>query len=255
MDLTTNWPELLRHPGHHDHIVQVYQDLEFLTEAVTEYIGTGLARGEAALIIATPEHRAAFLDQLDADQAIKQGQLKLLDAQETLARFTTSGMPEWRSFHEIIGGVIAELRLQYPTVRAYGEMVDLLWQDGEREAAIRLEEYWNELGKLQTFSLFCAYYLDNLDANAYGGPLECVCKVHTHMIPARDYSGFNQAVNEATREVLDHPLAQMLLSLSANHRPATHMPPGQATLLWLKQNMPRTADKVLLSARCRLAAT
>ena len=69
------------------------------------------------------------------------------------------GAPNWSLFHPCIGRTIAELRLQYPAVRAYGEMVDALWQRGEREAAMRLEDFWNELARLQTFSLLCAYYL------------------------------------------------------------------------------------------------
>jgi hypothetical protein len=250
-----NWPELVKHPGERDHFVQMYQDLEVLADAVTDYIGTGLERGEAAIVIATPEHRAAFLERLGPREAIRQGQLKLLDAEKTLARCMTNGMPEWKSFHEILGGAIAEMRLQYPAVRAYGEMVDVLWQRGEREAAIRLEEYWNELGRLQTFSLFCAYAMDHLDPNAYGGPLESVCRVHTHLIPVRDHARFDQAVNEAAEKVLDGPLAQILLSLSANQPPPTRMSPGQATLLWLKKNMPRTADKVLQEVRASCAGS
>jgi hypothetical protein len=247
---TPNWPELLKQPGGCDHIVQLYQDAGFLTEAVADYIGAGLERGEAAIVIATPEHRRRFLEKL----APKAGQLKLLDAEKTLARFMAGGMPEWKSFHQIVGGAIAELRLQYPAVRAYGEMVDVLWQKGQRDAAIRLEEYWNELRTLQTFSLLCAYRFDHLDSNAYGGPLESVCKVHTHLIPVRDYARLDQAVSDAARKILDDPLAQILIALSANHRPATHMPPGQATLLWLRQNMPRTADRVLDEMRASGAA-
>jgi hypothetical protein len=245
MDMTSNWPELVRHPNPGDHMVQVYQDPEFLTEVVSEYIDTALRRGEAAIVIARPEHWAKFFEG--------QGQLKLLDAEETLARIMTSGMPEWKRFHEILGGAIADLQVQYPRVRAYGEMADVLWQRGDREAALRLEDYWNELGRLQSFSRLCAYHMDLLDSSAYGGPLECVCKAHTHLIPVRDYNRFNEAVSEASKKILDRPLAQMLLSLSANHRPATHMPLGQATLLWLKQNMPRTADKVLSEVRARWA--
>jgi hypothetical protein len=134
-------------------------------------------------------------------------------------------------------------------VRAYGEMVDVLWQRGERDAAIRLEEYWNELGRLQTFSLLCAYRMDPRDSHAYGGPLERVCKVHTHLIPATDLPRFDEAVRAASQKVLDQPLAQILLSLAANHRPPTRMPMGQATLFWLKQNMPRTAEKILRELR------
>jgi hypothetical protein len=75
--------------------------------------------------------------------------------------------------------------------------------------------------------------------------------VHTHLIPAPDYKGFNQAVIEASKEVLDAPLADMLLALSERHRPQTAMPQGQATLLWLQRNMPRTAEKILSEVRSR----
>ena len=231
-----------------DHVVQLYQKLDGLADAVVEYIGAGLARGEGAVIIATPEHGTAFLARLStADRS----RLKVMDAEQTLATFMVGGRPQWQAFRQVIGGLIAEMRLQYPAVCAYGEMVDVLWQRGERDAAIRLEEFWNDLAKLQTFSLLCAYYMDNLDAAAYHGPLECICKVHTHLIPARDYEQFNQAVIEASKEALDAPLADMLLSLSERHRPPTAMPQGQATLLWLQRNMPRTAEKVLTGVRSR----
>jgi DcmR-like sensory protein len=252
----SNWPDLLQQPQDGDHFVQVYRDEAFLGEAVAEYTGTGLRRGEGVIIIATPSHRAAFSLQLEAEgfdvaEALHRGQLIMLDAQETLSKCTAGGMPDWQTFHALIGGIIATMRLEYPTVRAYGEMVDLLWQRGERDAAIRVEEFWNDLAKLQTFSLLCVYFMDNLDASAYTGPLECICKVHSHLIPARDYTLFNHVVMQATKDVLDEPLAQMLLSLSARHRPSTAMPDGQATLLWLKRNMPRTADKVLAEVRAR----
>jgi hypothetical protein len=252
MDTTLDWPELLSHPGCSDHMVQLYSDPDFLVEAVAQYLGTGLRRGEAALVIARPEHRARFARALASQGLYPSAALRMLDADATLERFMIDGMPEWTAFHQAAGGAIAELRLQYPTVRAYGEMVDILWQRGEQKAAMRLEDFWNELGKLQTFSLLCAYGIDPLAAGTYGGALESVCKCHTHLIPTRDYSRFNDAVSRASKDVLDQPLAQMLLKLAASHRPHTEMPLGQAALIWLKQNMPRTADRVLEEVRNRL---
>jgi hypothetical protein len=246
-----NWTDVLREPSHGDHIVQTYQDPAFLAEAVAEYLGTGLRRGEAAIIIARPAHSEAFLAKLAA--AGEPAQIVVLDAEQTLARFMVDGLPQWNPFREVIGGLIAQMRLQYPAVRAYGEMVDILWQEGKRDAAIRLEEYWNELTRLQTFSLFCAYAMDALDPKAYAG-LQSVCKAHTHFIPTRDAGKLNQAVSEASRKVLDEPLANILLSLAASHQTATSMPAGQATLLWLSQNMPRTADKVMEEVRVSTAA-
>jgi hypothetical protein len=256
MSAIQRWREILTEPALGDHIVQVYQDRKFLAEAVSEYLGIGLERGEAGIVIARPEHRADFESGLagrgiDVEGAKQSGQLRFFEAQATLDQFMVDGKPDWNSFHAVVGGAIAELKLQYPAVRAYGEMVDVLWQRGERGAAIRLEELWNELGKLQTYSLFCAYYMDNLDPKAYRGPLECVCKVHTHLIPTRDYERFDEAVADASREVLDAPLSNMMLSLAAGSHTGTKMPLGQAALLWLQQNMPKTAEKVLAGVRAR----
>ena len=252
MDTTLDWPELLRHPGARDHMVQVYRDKEFLVDAVAQYIGTGLAGGEAAIIIARPEHRERFVHALERDGAFSPAALKLLDAETTLAKFMVDGMPEWNAFHALIGGTIAEMRLQYPTVRAYGEMVDILWQRGEKRAAIQLETFWNEIGRLQTFSLLCAYAMDPLRDDTYAG-LESICRCHTHLIPARDYAELNDAVFEASLKVLDPQLAQMLLTLAASNRPHTEMPLGQAALMWLSQNMPRTAERVLGEMRAQLS--
>ncbi len=254
MDTTPNWPELLRRPAPADHMVQVYSEREFLIEAVTQYVASGLRLGEAAIVIARPEHRSGFIEALGREGLYPSPALKFLDAETTLASFLVDGMPEWTAFHAKIGGAIAGLRLQYPTVRAYGEMVDILWQRGDTKAAIRLEEFWNEICQLQTFALLCAYALDPLRGDTYAG-LESICRCHTHLIPARDYASLNEAVYEATRKVLDQPLAQMLLNLAASHRHSTEMPLGQAALIWLKQNMPRTAERVLEDVRARLSAT
>ena len=234
-------------------MVQVYQDSDFLMDAVAQYVGAGLAAGEAAIVIARPEHRERLVRELARGGISPSPALKLLDAEATLAKFMAGGMPEWTAFHKLIGGTIAEMRLQYPTVRAYGEMVDILWQRGEEKAAIRLEEFWNEIGRLQTFSLLCAYAIDPLRGDTYAG-LESICRCHTHLIPARDYGELNEAVYQASLKVLDLPLAQMLLTLAASNRPHTEMPLGQAALLWLMQNMPRTADKVLGEVRSQLSA-
>jgi hypothetical protein len=82
-----------------------------------------------------------------------------------------------------------------------------------------------------------------------------VCALHTHLVPASDCNAFNEAVGCAIREVLEPQLVGMLHALSAQNRPGTQMPTGQAVILWLRQHMPRTAEKVLARARANSAAT
>lgn len=256
MDSTPHWRDLLKHPAEGDHVVQTYQDAAFLVEALAEYTAAGLQLGDAVVAFVTAKNWKAVARLLEArgfalEEAMKRGQLRVLDAEQAVARVLRAGMPDWNAFQDVVGPVLAEARLQYAGVRVLGDMVDLLWQKAEHEAATRLEGYLNDMARAHGFSLLCAYHLDALDADSYGGSLQCVCEAHTHLIPARDYARFNHAVSEASKEVLDQPLAQMLLSLASTHRPSTQMPPGQAILLWLRNNMPRAASRVLALARLR----
>jgi len=249
-----DWRGLVTAPKLGDHFVQVYRDPSFLARAVAEFLAAALRAGEGAIVIARPEHADLFRAELasrglNAGAAEAAGQLKVFDAQASLDLFMRNGMPDWPLFEREIGGAIAEMQPRFPAVRAYGEMVDILWQDGQREAAIRLEEYWNDLGRLQSFSLFCAYYLDNLNPSSYGGALECVCRVHTQFIPAEDYARFDEAVAKASERVLGRPLAEILFELVEGRRSEMKMPLGQEALFWLHKRMPLTAEKVLAEVR------
>jgi hypothetical protein len=253
----SHWHQTLKSPAAGDHIAQAYQDEAFLCETVAQYIGAGLEAGEAGIIIARPGHCDQFERALrdagaDPQAAREQGRLLLIDADEALGKFMRDGTPQWEAFDVSVGALVAAVGAKYPMVRAYGEMVDVLWQKGERDAALKLEDFWNQLGRRERFSLLCGYRMDPLDSRVYGGALECVCRAHTHLIPARDYDSFDEAVAKASETVLDRAMSQMVLSLTAARRPTTQMPIGQATLLWLQKHMPLTAEKVLAEARTQL---
>jgi hypothetical protein len=72
-------------------------------------------------------------------------------------------------------------------------MVALLWAEGNRHAAIRLEELWNELGKSQRFALFCAYPLALFGDDSHAVPFNGICACHTRVIPAESYADIDSA--------------------------------------------------------------
>lgn len=78
------------HLPHAPHAVQLYgSDEGCLAVRVGNYLAEGLRRGEGVLVLAVPQHSAAFLRQLwleglDPDRAQQTGQLILLDAEQTL---------------------------------------------------------------------------------------------------------------------------------------------------------------------------
>jgi MEDS: MEthanogen/methylotroph, DcmR Sensory domain len=237
------------------HFAQLHRDAHGLTDAVTLFLETGLRRGNSVVVIAVPNHVDRFLarmreNELDPGLYQKAGQLEIHDAEECLSRFMRHGMPDWETFRQTIGGVLERVRVfGRGTTRAYGEMVNLLWQEGKPEAAIRLEEYWNELARLYPFSLFCSYMLDVHHDRAYHGPLEEIGRTHSDIIGTVEDERFRVALDAASRDVFGVPLSQMVGFSRHNHEGELRFPSGQRTMLWVKRNLPSAAAAVLERAR------
>jgi hypothetical protein len=250
----STWQQLLESPGSNDHIAQTYQDESFLLEAVGHYVRAGLQRDEGVVLIMRKAHWTSLVIQLDELgagllAAVERGQVASYDANETLAGLMKDGIPDESPFHHMVGNVVGGMQRRYPRIRVFGEMVDILWRDNRRDAAVELEKLWSGLTRTGPFAQLCGYRVDPMDRAVYGGPFEALCNSHTHLIPARDYRRFDDAVNQASREVLDGSSMRMLQSLAGRHKPLADMPTGQAIIHWLSLNMPRTADRILARAR------
>jgi signal transduction histidine kinase len=184
-------PSLLGGPAEPKHIVQFYEDDAFLCDNVAQFLAVGLAAGEPVCVIATAEHREAFSVRLarqglSVDDARARGQLVWLDARATLGKFLVGDMPDWTLFSAFFGAIMEQSRRRDPVacVRAYGEMVDLLWRDGNKLGALRLEAMWNELASHHALSLLCAYVMGNFYRTGDAESFRDVCHAHTHVLPA-----------------------------------------------------------------------
>jgi hypothetical protein len=186
----SSWAELLDRAAPGEHVVQLYGgDDQLLTRHVSRYFGEGLRRGDGLILIATGTHSQAILQQLNqattaAAPAMREGRLVSLDAVETLWRFMRQGQPDNALFENVIGGLIREVRARAHSgkVRAFGEMVGILWTEGNRSAAIQLEEYWNKLMSGNEFSLFCGYPIDLFGNEGEMESLHSVLDTHTHLL-------------------------------------------------------------------------
>src|SRR5689334_6305107 len=256
---TVAWQRLLESPAVTDHIAQIYRDESFFMEAVVRFVAAGLRQGEGVVLVMRRVNWDKLVGRLtvqgfDVDRAVERGQLSRHDAYETLARLMKDGKPDSAAFQDTVGNVIRGMRSRYKVVRAFGEMVDILWHDDRRDASAALEGLWNELARAEPFALLCAYHIDPLDS-AYGEHVEGICSTHTHLIPDPDYSRFDDAVSRASLDVLDESAVMMVESLAVKDKPSTTMPFGQAVIMWLNHNMPRTAEKVVARVRTRYAAS
>jgi len=189
------------------HAVQLYEREDFLCEAVSGFMAEALTAGQPLLVIATQPHRLAFTARLkakglDVDRHERTKQLTLVDAKEALAGFMIGKMPDDDLFLTRIGGLIDDsLRgRRRARLSTYGEMVDVLWQDGNPDAAIRLEQLWNTLAAKRSFSLLCAYSMANFHHESHAHQFDEVCHQHTHVLPAESYRSSDDEQTR-TREI------------------------------------------------------
>jgi PAS domain S-box-containing protein len=211
---SVNWSDL----SQSDHFVQFYETDDSLLDSVSEFIKAGLDNGTACIVIATPEHREALAhrlqtNNLDPSDFHAQGKYFALDAAETLSQFLLDGSLDPEQFARITGGIIGHAVKGQKRVRIFGEMVTLLWQQGDQEAALYLEALWNELrSTTHPFSLFCAYPMALFTGQEHDKPFSKVCDLHSQVIPSEICSRLTCS-DERLRAV--SPLQQKALSLTA----------------------------------------
>ena len=175
----------------HYHAVQFYKDEGSLASTVASFLVDGVQAGEPGVVIATPGHTTSILRELkvlgiDTHELRRTGELQLFDARKMLSAFMVKGLPDPLMFRSNVGDVIERLcanRRPCP-IRAYGEMVDLLWQEGNETGAIRLEILWNQLASTYDFALLCGYAVGHFYKETRDSRLDEVREQHTHVVPS-----------------------------------------------------------------------
>jgi hypothetical protein len=238
-----------------DHLIQAYTDDAFLARVVADYVGTALAGDDGAVIIATAAHAGMFTGRLetggvDVAAAVVAGQLLILDAERTLARFMIEGHPERREFLGVVASALDHVRATgHRTVRLYGEMVDLLWNK-QLEATLELEQLWNEVLADERVSLLCAYRIDELDHRAHG-VLRQVTRCHSHLMPAEDPERLAEAVDRAYAEVfgVGGDVTTLRDLMVSRQTPGPALPAAHAALFALDDLPPLLANDIRARAR------
>ncbi len=230
------------------HLVQLYgQDSDLLRQRVGRFIGDGLALGEPAIVIAGPQNRDAFICQLSEDghdpiTAIRTGQLVLIDAATLLGQMTIGGSVTWEGFDRSAGAAVRTLRERTGAIRmrAYGEMVGILWQAGQAGEAAILEDYWNRLLQTGELSLFCGYPVDLMDPHLDTEALQPLIEAHTDLLSSGP--AFDSALSRAiTMLIGSHP--------DPSPSATTPMPQAEALALWVRKAHPERAAEVLMRAQ------
>ncbi|MEO6721853.1 MAG: MEDS domain-containing protein [Ferruginibacter sp.] len=169
-----------------DHVVQMYENDKIFLDSLEGFIGSGFIAGDSVIIIATTEHRSAIQARLeqqgfDLEALSSAKQYIALDAKETLSRFMVNNWPDENLFMELITTLLKDVQQQNRKIRAFGEMVALLWEDGFNGATVQLENLWNKLHGNEKFSLFCAYPKIGFTQDIHNS-VETICSAHTKLL-------------------------------------------------------------------------
>jgi hypothetical protein len=169
-----------------DHVVQIYDSDLMLLNTLMVFAADGFDAGDAVIVIATKNHLEILNSRLrirkfDLDSLISAGQYIPLDATAALAKFMVNGWPEEHYFTNLITPVFKKARKDGRPIRAFGEMVALLWARGLSSAALHLEELWNRFSAKESFCLFCAYPKQGFDQDASAAVMH-VCSAHSTLI-------------------------------------------------------------------------
>jgi hypothetical protein len=173
---------------HTGHFVRFFDDDSFLLDEVVEFIDGALRSGGLGIVIATAEHLSALTRRLSGFQFATAyakwypGQLLVLDADETLSQFMVADWPDADRFERSVGRIIADAAATGATpVHAFGEMVAVLCAQERYDAALRLEELWNDLAAKHGFHLFCAYPSRLFAGSEHVPAFVRICRAHSHV--------------------------------------------------------------------------
>ena len=171
------------------HSVHFYTHEEALVARLHNIVQSDLKSGNSVLVVATEEHRiqlAAALEESGTDIQNCKGCLEMFDARETLAQFMIDGHPSDKRFSQIVGSLMANARNKaknaHRGLTVFGEMVALLWQDGNKVAALELERMWNDALQERSFHLHCAYPRWILQDNQDMSMVNAICNEHSSVL-------------------------------------------------------------------------
>lgn len=177
------------------HRVQFYKDEPFLVRSVAQHLADSLRNGGSAIVLATKGHRGQILEELTkleirADALANR--VVCVDAAEALSKFMSDSVPDPVRFSALLKDLLREARSSAHSplspISAFGEMVTVLWAEGKREAAVQLEQLWNDFIRANSLSLLCAYPLAHFSRAEDRRLFLQICSEHSSVVPADTFA-------------------------------------------------------------------
>lgn len=240
------------------HIVQFFQsDESSLLHNLSRYVTDGLEAGEPVVVLTDRDRRDRLFSVLELsgtepDIGKQDGRLVVLDSEQLLAKILSGGTIDGERFNSIIGRAMREVvsRSRSRRVRAYGDLVGVLWKSGRHAAAVELERYWNDLQAQLPFDLYCGYPIDLFGDDFHPARIDPLLCQHTNVVAQLRNADLQSALDFAMYETFGRRLRGS--GSSIKEQIATiwpELPSPEATILWIRQYLPSQANEIIERAR------
>jgi len=172
-----------------DHALHFYAEDARLATTVAAFLAPAFSGEDAVIAIGTRAHLSAIEQRLRSDghavDAVrKTGRYVTMDVERIIPALLRNGLPTQETFDAAVGAHVAKLAERHGHVRAFGEIVSVLWGRGKQQAAMRLEELWNDALGYHPLSLICGYSLRGARPPVDEPGQRRIMSVHSRLIAA-----------------------------------------------------------------------
>ena len=188
-----------------DHVLQIYETDGIFLDTLTGFVGGGINANESCIVIATRNHISALEDRLRSagisiPRLIEDNRYFAFDAEEILSAFMINGWPDEDKFNKTLFSMLTKARgPNNRKIRAFGEMVAILWAQGNTGATVNLEHLWSKFSARESFCLFCAYPKSGFTEDITDS-IRHICCAHSKMIDGMEKQLTEVFYTEATHK-------------------------------------------------------
>jgi hypothetical protein len=169
-----------------DHFLQFYESDEEFIDTLETFASSGFENGDGVIVIATEQHLEALSSKLaknfNISELVNEKHYIPVDAEKLLGSIMNDDYIDEANFHSVISGLIESVKKRDESnIRVFGELVALLWGQGNRKATVEMEKLWHKICSSGVVCLFCAYPKTGFRQDS-SQSIKDICSFHTHVV-------------------------------------------------------------------------
>jgi len=172
-----------------EHLVQFYENDRIFLNTLEGFAGSGILAGESVIVIATSRHLQSLNERLLAQgfnlEDLQEANKYIpIEVNEVFAKILVNGWLDETAFNTYVVELINRAKHDNSNVRAFGELVAVLWEQGSCGTTVQLEHLWHKLYHELKFTLYCAYPKIGFTQSP-NDSIDIICKTHSKIMDGR----------------------------------------------------------------------